>query len=149
MIVLIKNMSHPRRCLNLPYLRLKSIKISSDEKLSDLSINFARELLNKPFSGVNGLQSTLLQYKPKASIPTKDHLQVIHSRGDHWIVPLTVGCTIDEVLVCDSLYGTLDMATLDVIVNLFRSSMVKLLECQKQNGGTHCGLFAIAYYRIE
>ena len=57
----------------------------------------------------------------------------------------TVGCTNDEVLVCDSLYGTLDTATLDVIANLFHSSIVTMLECQKQKGGTDCGLFAIAY----
>jgi hypothetical protein len=42
-------------------------------------------------------------------------------------------------------YSTLDNATLDVIANLFRSSTVKMLECQKQEGGKDCGLFAIAY----
>ena len=45
----------------------------------------------------------LLQYKPKANVPPKNELQVVHSRGDHWIVASTVGCTGDEVLVCDSL----------------------------------------------
>ena len=68
---------------------------------------------------MNGLQSTLLQYKPKANVPPTNQLQVIHSRGDHWIVASTVGCTGDEVLVCDSLYGTLDTSTVNVISNLF------------------------------
>ena len=111
--------------------------------MSDLSIDFAQKLLKKQFPGVDDLQSTLLQYK--ASIPPKDQLQVIHSRGDHWIVASVVECISDEVLVYDYLYGTLDTATLDVIANLFHCSMVKMLECQKQKGGTDCGLIAIAY----
>lgn len=119
-------------------------KISSGEESSDPSIDFAQELLKKQFPGVNGLQSTLYQYKPKASVSPKDQLQVIHSRGNHWIVASTVGCT-GEVPVYDSLYSTLDTATRDVIANLFHSSTVKMLKCQKQEGGKDCGLFAIAY----
>ena len=82
---------------------------------------------------MNGLQSTLLQYKPKTSVPPKDQLQVINSRGDHWIVASTVGCTSDEVLICDSLYGTLDTATLDVIANLFHSSVVSVKSRKEVN----------------
>ena len=78
----------------------------------------------------------------KASVPPKDQLHVIHSRGDHWIVASTVGC---RVLVYDLVYSTLDSATLDVIANLFHSSTVKMLECQKQEGGKDCGVFAIVY----
>ena len=51
----------------------------------------------------------------------------------------------EPVMVYDSVYSILDTATLDVIVNLFHSSMVKMLKCQKQEGGKDCGLFAIAY----
>ena len=120
-------------------------RISSGEKLSDLSTDFAQGLLKKKFPGVNGLQSTLYQYKLKASVPPKDQLQVIHSRGDHWIVASTVGCSGNEVLIHDSVYSTLDSATLDVIANLFHSSTVKMLECQKQEGGRDCGVFVIAY----
>ena len=50
-----------------------------------------------------------------------------------------------EVLVYDSVYSTLDTATLDVIANLFHSSTVKMLKCQKQEGGKDFGIFAIAY----
>ena len=49
---------------------------------------------------------------------------------------------IEEVLVCDSIYNTLDSATLDVIANLLHSSTVKMLKSKKQED---CGLFAIAY----
>ena len=133
----------PKKSVHVACLILK-LTISSGEELSDLSIDLAQELLQKQFPGVNGLQSTLYQYKPKASVSPKDQLQVIHSRGNHWIVASTVGCT-GEVLVYDSLYSTLDTATRDVIANLFHSSTVKMLKCQKQEGGKDCGLFAIAY----
>ena len=116
------------------------VKIRTGEKLSDLSIDFAQGLLKKKFPGVNGLQSNLYQYKLRPSVPPKDQLQLIHSRGDHWIVASTIGCSSDKVLVYDSVYSTLDNATLDVIANLFRSSTVKMLECQKQEGGKDCGL---------
>ena len=45
-------------------------QITNGEKLSYLSINLAQQLLKKQFPSVNGLQSTLLQTKPK----TGDHL---------------------------------------------------------------------------
>ena len=85
----------------------KRSKLSLPEsKVNKISsgMNFAQKLLKRQFPGVNGLQSTLLQYKPKATVqPSKDQLQVIHSHGDHWIVVSMVGCTNDEVLACDSL----------------------------------------------
>ena len=125
----------PKKKPKLNFPKTEISRISSGEKLSDLYINFTQSLLKKQFPGVNGLQSMLLQYKPKANVPPKNQLQVVHSRGDHWIVASTVGCTGDEVLVCDSLYGTLDTSTVNVISNLFHSSSVKMLDCQKQEGG--------------
>lgn len=71
-------------------------------------------------------------------------LTTSYSHGDHWIVASTVGCA-DTIRVYDSVYNTLDKGTLDVVVNLFGSSMVKMMECQKLAGGKDCGLFAIAY----
>ena len=47
--------------------------------------------------------------------------------------------------VYDSVYSTLDKATLDVIAKLFQSSVVRMVDCQKQVGGRDCGLYAIAY----
>ena len=55
-------------------------------------------------------------------------------------VVITVGSNGDEVQVCDY---TLDKTTLGVIANLFHSSTVKMVMCQKQEGGTDCGLYAI------
>ena len=44
----------------------------------------------------------------------------------------------------DSVYRSTDEATSAVITNLFQSSAVKIVESQKQEGGTDCGIFAIA-----
>ena len=67
--------------------------VTSGEKLSDIPINLPQQLLKKEFASVNGLQSTLIQSKPRAGEPSDNQLQIIHSRGDHWIVALTIGCT--------------------------------------------------------
>lgn len=57
--------------------------IASGEKLSDLSINLAQQLLKKQFPSVNGLQSTLLQAKPRLGEPPNNQLQIVYSLGDH------------------------------------------------------------------
>ena len=93
--------------------------------MADLSINLAQQLINTQFPAINGFQSTLLQNKPRIGAAPMDQLEIIHSRGDYWIVASTVGSSGDEV--CDSVYNTLDQTTLDVIIviaNLFHSSTV-------------------------
>ena len=42
------------------------------------------------------------------------------------------------------MYHSLDKATTEVVINLFHSTIIKLIDCQKQKGGRDCGLFAIA-----
>ena len=108
-------------------------------------MNLAQQLLKEQFPAINGLQSTLLQSKKGIGTASTEQFQIIHSRGDHWIVASTVGSKGDKVQVFDPVYSTLDKATLDVIANLFHSSTVKMMECQKQEGGKDCGLYAIAY----
>ena len=120
-------------------------KTNGGEKLTDHSINLAQQLLNKQFPAINGLESKLLQNKPRIGAAPMEQLQIIHSRGDYWIVASTVGSNGDEVQVCDSVYNTLDKTTLDVIATLFYSSTVKMVMCQKQEGGTDSRLYAIAY----
>ena len=119
-------------------------KITSGQKLSDIEINLAQQLLKKQFTSVNGLQSTLLQSKPRAGEPPDNQLLIIHSRGDHWILASAIGCS-ESVCVYDSVYNVLDKGTVDIISNLFRSSKVTMIECKKQAGGKDYGLFAIAH----
>ena len=112
------------------------------EKLSDIHINFAQQLLKQQFPQLNGLKSTLLQSKENTGefLPAQIHC---HSR-DHWIVASTNACKDGDVCVYDSVFSTLDKETNEVVANLFPSASVKVIKSQKQAGGTDCGLFAIA-----
>ena len=116
--------------------------ISCGRKLSDLHIDYAQQLIKKQFPSLNGLQSTLYQSKKQVGGTMKNRLQVIHSRGDHWIVATTVGSSIDDVvLVYDSLYTSIDKATTETICNVFsESTTVELMPSQKQKGGADCAI---------
>ena len=57
-------------------------------KLDDRHINVAQNLLKQQFSEVAGLQSTLLQAKPRKQCDK--NRKIVHSRGDHWIVAATM-----------------------------------------------------------
>ena len=69
---------------------------------------------------------------------------MIHSRGDHWILASNIGCTNGDVNIYDSVYSSVDKATIAIITRLFQSSAVKIVTSSKQKGGTDCGVFAIA-----
>ena len=56
------------------------------------------------------------------------------TRGNHWV--------IDEVVVFDSLFSSVDPATLDLLKQLFGVHIKVKLE--KYPGGGNCGVFAIA-----
>lgn len=131
----------PKKKIKLSISNSDLDTFNSGEKLSDIPINLTQQLLKNQFPSVNGLQSTLLQSKPRTGESPDNQLQIIHSRGDHWIVASTIGCT-DTVCVYDSVYNTLDKGNIDIILNLFHSS-VMMMECQKQVGGKDCGVFAI------
>ena len=113
----------------------------SNEKLSDLHINLAQQLLKQQFPQLNGLQCTLFQSKKHVGKPLKDQLQVIHCRSrDHWIVTSTIRCKDGVVNIYNSVYSTLDEETKEVIANLFHSATVKMMKTQKQEGSKDCGL---------
>ena len=111
-------------------------------------MHFAQQLLKQQFPHLNGLQPTILQAKKTLGIrkPLPNQLQIvhIHSRADHWILASNMGCRNGDVNVYDSVYRSVNKATHAVITNLFQSSAVKVVESKKQEGGTDCGLFAIA-----
>ena len=117
-------------------------------KLSDLHINMAQNLLKKQFPWLKGLKSTLLQGKQQTF--TEDELQIIHCfERHHWIVATTVKCANGQVHVVDSLFKSLDDKTKATISRLFQrdinSVMIKLINSQKQTGVKDCGLFSIAF----
>ena len=119
--------------------------IESGKKLNDLLINIAQEILKKQFPDIRGLNNTLLQKKKSLKRQTDTQkIQIIHSRGDHWIVASTTFAEEGEVKVYDSVYRTLDQGTKDIISNLFESESHVLAPTSKQTGGQDCGVYAIA-----
>ena len=59
--------------------------------LDDLVINIVKVLLKKQFPDLLGLQSTLLQSgKQQGMKENHNHVQIIYSRGNHWIVASTI-----------------------------------------------------------
>ncbi len=128
-------------CLTLTHVD-KEI-ILAGEKLNDKHICLAQNMLKKQFSDIGGLQSTLLQSKPLKQ--QNKTIQVIHSRGDHWIVAAKILATEDTVLLYDSVYRTIDRATKDIINNLFSASIsAELVAINRQVGAMDCGVFSIA-----
>ena len=69
---------------------------------------------------------------------------MIHSRGNHWILASNIGCANGDVNIYDSVYSSVDKATIAIITQLFQSSAVKMVKSPKQKGGTDCSVFAIA-----
>ncbi len=123
--------------------------ILEGKKLSDRHIHRAQCLIKQQFPKLKGLQSTLLQSNKRTcrrvSQTGEAQIQVIHTRGDHWIVACSVGCADGEVNVYDSVYSKVDGATQQVILNLFHPrTTIKVVNAQKQEGGADCGLFALA-----
>ena len=115
------------------------------ERLNDMVINVAQKLLKSNFSKLKGFQSTLLQNKKCSSAFELNKVQIIHSRGDHWIVATTVRCDQHFVKVFDSIYDSVDDGTKEVISNVFGSSAIpQSVKIAKQTGVDDCGLYAIA-----
>ena len=107
-------------------------------QLSDKHINFAQKIIKCQFS-LQGLQSTLLQTTSKPSV---NELQIVNSRGNHWIVASTLISKPNSVSVYDSLHDSLDEENIQY---LFGVEEVCVVPVQKQQGYNDCGLFAIAY----
>ena len=90
--------------------------IRNGKKLTDCHVGFAQQLLKQQFPHLNGLQPTVLQAKKTLGVrkPLPNQLQVIHSRGDHWILASNIGCANGDVNVYDSVYRSVDKATIAV-----------------------------------
>ena len=102
-------------------------------------------MLHNQFPLTEGLHNTLLQRK-KRQHKIKCGIQIIHDRGNRWVVASTID-TDHTVQVYDSVYSTVDAKTVDVINNIFvitDETKIDLKRLQIQDGSQDCGLFAIA-----
>ena len=143
--------SHTEEWVRCGYLILthhdRSILLTGKE-LSDKHIDFAHSLLRLQFPVLNGLQSTLFQSRSQGLKSNVNALQIVHSRGNHWIVATTLQCIPGEVKIYDSIYDSLDTGTLQVVKRLFNNGkemkVTMVNGAPKQAGSTDCGAFAIA-----
>ena len=91
--------------------------ILKGDKLNDLVIDFAQQLLKSQNLGIYGMQCTLLQSKKLAH--PKNQLQILHVRGDHWIVASTLLATDGLIYIYDTIYQDINKETVSVLENLF------------------------------
>ena len=117
--------------------------IIDGKMLQGQHINFAQRLINHQFPNINGLQLSVMQDKPFKG-PTRNALQIIHVRKNHWIV--AASHKVKVVHVHDSAFSSLDQTSAATVQNLFRCSLsnISIVLVQKKLGGSDCGLFAIA-----
>ena len=114
-------------------------------ELSDITINYAQELLKLQFQELNGLQSTLLQEKKMELSEAQIKKQTAnHPLFQKSSLDCSIYCRL-EVQIYDSLFYTIDKETRSIIQNLFqvrsgKSLTIKLVQCQKQTGGKDCSL---------
>lgn len=78
-----------------------------------------------------------------------ESLQILHTRGNHWIAVSTVNCTAVDITVYDSKYSKLSSDTEMLLAQLVHTDKsvvsVSIANVTKQSGSSDCGLFATAY----
>ena len=95
--------------------------------LNDKHMNYSQEMLKAQFKddGIVGLQSTLTFSKQFTRISSNKYLQIIHCRQNHWTVATTMG-SYPEVFMYDSMYESVDKATLDIMKQCLVISVSRL-----------------------
>ena len=125
-------------------LRLSDKAVLLNGELNDKLINAAQKLLLQKFPSLKGLRSTLVQ--DHIGFWVDNYLQVVHSRSNHWITVVTIGCQHGKVKVYDSLYNEVDTATKNKLEKTFACKLQYIVpRVQKQQGVKDCGLFAVAF----
>ena len=116
------------------------------EQLTDKHVNFIQKLVGNKYKDVYGLKSTLTVHK-SSKVPvkcTKNFLQIMHCRTNHWIVVSTI-LSHPKVTIYDSSFDSADSNTTGIWKQLFGSKVeVVVNNDRKQVGAEDCGLFAIA-----
>jgi hypothetical protein len=110
----------------------------------DKHIHFAQMMLKNQFQEILGLQSTLLLSAGKHTCISLPPSNVIHTRGNHWLVVSTIRCA-SKVQVFDSIYSDIDKHTRELLLKLFGTDVnIQMQNAPKQQGIKDCGVFATA-----
>ncbi len=121
--------------------------MNAEKQLNDRHINFSQRLLLQQFPGTEGLKCTLLQNKILKS-KIKCGIQIIHDRGNHWLVASTIDSVNGNVVkIYDSVYSSVHeetKLTIQCLFELAENPEYNFMNMQKQVGGCDCGLFSIA-----
>ena len=119
--------------------------IVEQERLNDRHINFAQAVLRAQFPWCDGLQNSLLQDRLRFSVTSKI-VQILHIRGNHWMVISNVYCDGNNVNVYDTVYDNMDSSTLDLLNSMFEEDVTfsNVEQLEKQQGDVDCGVFCIA-----
>ena len=113
--------------------------------VADRNIITSGGLLKHQHNNFTGLLLTLLIPSHTAQITIQPALQIVHSRGNYWIVVTTLQSPERTVKVFDSLYTSTDPSTSQLLYKLYGADVkIQAEECPKQLGVKDCGLFAIA-----
>ena len=139
---------------SLEWLHVGGIKLTTNDRNSimreerlNMIINAAQKLLKVDFQAkIKGLNSILLQATKNlnACVFEENKVQIIRSRGNHWIIAATEGDEQEKtVKVYDSLYNNIDDGTCsNIFGSLGASCHIKTL---KQSEVDDCGLHPVAY----
>uniref|UniRef100_A0A1X7TYG5 Ubiquitin-like protease family profile domain-containing protein n=1 Tax=Amphimedon queenslandica TaxID=400682 RepID=A0A1X7TYG5_AMPQE len=95
--------------------------------LSDKHINFAQRLIKMQNSNIGGLLCTLNFSKRCFKPFTEPAIQMIHTRGNHWIVVSTIESTT-KISVYDTLYLDLEKDTRELILYMFGNSTCNIIK---------------------
>lgn len=138
-----------------PWLMCRGIHLNEErdkivlqsQQLTDRHIDFAQEMLRIQFPDILGLQSTLLLQTYSRKLPKIPKnalfLQIMHSRGNHWIVIYVLASS--NIQVFDSVYNSVDEETKKLCVKIFGpEKTIEMGKCTKQEGSIDCGVHAIA-----
>ena len=125
-------------------------ELSSNQWLSDETINLAQVLLHKKFLLTNGRKDTTLSNLRQFSVQKNNFIQIIHDRN-HWVTVYS-----DSVIEKSIIYLFDSLHKADLIRNILRlacsirhssESEIKGISkpLQQQLNGFDCGVYAIAY----
>ena len=98
-------------------------------------------MIKRQFGYIQGLTSTLLLSSRPHPPLGSGALQIIHTRGNHWILASSIGCK-NEVLVFGFLYCDIDGPTKCMIMEIFGAGVdIRMGQSPKQEGVKDCGIF--------